>query len=50
MCRPVWYISGYGRRAVFGQDPASWGPVRVCSWRPGQVWLTENQSSAADAI
>ena len=27
------------------QDPAHWGPVRVCSWRPGQFNLTEISQS-----
>ena len=41
LCGPILYISDYRRRAVFGRDPASWRPVWVCIWRPGQVWLTE---------
>ena len=31
-------------------DTACWGPVWVCSWRLGQVNLTENQSSVEDTI
>ena len=41
VCSPVCVVTGYGRPAVAWRNPAHYGLVQVCIWRPGQVDSTE---------